>query len=309
MSLAHMLDDDFTISFFCLSIPDSLKNEIMDEGWKVIMLETENEFEEYLSGDEIAVLDGYHFDGEYQKKVRNHCHKVISIDDMHQKHFYSDYVLNHCGALDPNIYDKEPYTKLLLGEQYALLRPSFLRAAAEQKDREIGKPYSLFLCMGGSDFHNITTKVLEVALTFEEFNEIHIVLGAANKNKDTVTKVAQQDPICKIHHNLSGEKMCSLMKQSDIAIAPGSSISFEICAVGMGFLSGSYTHNQHDIVHWLDQSGCASVMGNFRKLDSKEIQQYINNLLDSKSIPDMVKNQTTVDGYSGERLLKSFQQL
>ena len=126
MSLAHMLTVDFPIHFYVLEIPDSLKNEIIQNGWDVTVLERESDFLNELTGNEIVVLDGYQFDSDYQRKIKRKGCKLICISDFHDQHFYADLVINHAPGVTKNNYDGELYTKYLLGPKYALLRPEFL---------------------------------------------------------------------------------------------------------------------------------------------------------------------------------------
>lgn len=315
LALAEMLKQDFELIFLTVDPLQEVRKMILKTCNDCIELEVGNKSEEQtkvfdiLKSDDILVLDGSHFNGEYQKKVRKHCYKVISIDDLHQGHFYSDYILNHCGALDPKIYEREPYTELLLGPEYVLLRPPFLSAVRNKQYKKVESPYSVFLCMGGSDFHNITFKVIQAVQKIPEIGTLNIVLGAANQHKDRIYELVERDNRCKIYNNLSGQAMCELMIESDVAIAPASSISFEVCATGMGFISGYYADNQHDIVNWLDETGCALIVGDFRKVSKEEFQYNITSLLDSNTIPKMLKNQQIIDGYSGERLLTFFRAL
>lgn len=315
LALGEMLREEFELVFLTTAPIQEVRDMILEICDECIELEEGKKSVEQaivsdiLSSDDIVVLDGYHFDGEYQRKVRKHCYKVVSIDDMHEGHFYSDYILNHCGALDPMIYDREPYTELLLGPEYALLRPPFLRAARKKQDKVVDPPYTVFLCMGGSDYHNITAKAVQAIQEISEIGRVHIVLGAANQHEKRINKLVERDKRSKIHHNLTGEAMCELMEEADVAIAPGSSISFEICAVGMGLISGYYTDNQHDIVNWLDETGCASIVGDFRSVNSEEFQRHITSFLDSNTISEVIRNQQIVDGYSGERFLTFFRAL
>ncbi|SHG34285.1 UDP-2,4-diacetamido-2,4,6-trideoxy-beta-L-altropyranose hydrolase [Fodinibius roseus] len=314
LAFAEMLKEDFKTVFLIKNSIPELKDTILGTCSECSILSDEKQDQElisvidYINEGDIVVLDGYHFDGEYQKTVRKHCGNVISIDDMHQGHFYSDYILNHCGKLDPEIYDTESYTNLLLGEQYALLRPEFLQAAREN-NRKIDTSDTLFLSMGGSDFHNLTHKVLRSVIDIDRIMNVNVVIGAANKYYDELRKMAEENPKINMFRNLSAAEMCFLMKKSDIAITPGSGISFEVCAVGMGFISGYYTENQQDIVNWLDETGCASIIGNFCSLEVNDIRNYIKSFLDNVDVSKMVTNQQIVDGYSDKRLRNFFQRL
>ena len=46
---------------------------------------------------------------------------------------YADVVINHSPYIQETHYKKEPYTKLVLGTKYALLRPLFLEEAKQDR--------------------------------------------------------------------------------------------------------------------------------------------------------------------------------
>ncbi len=107
------------------------------------------------------VLDGYHFDGRYQRAIHEAGLHLLALDDYgHAEHYWADLVLNQdLNAEEGLYYRREPYTKLLLGTQYVLLRREFLRAARPVRDipERAGK---LLVTLGGADPDNVTKNVL-----------------------------------------------------------------------------------------------------------------------------------------------------
>jgi spore coat polysaccharide biosynthesis predicted glycosyltransferase SpsG len=80
-----------------------------------------------LKGDEIVVLDNYYFDTNYQKKIKEKGCRLVCIDDMHDKHYVADVVINHAEGIVKSHFSYDPNTLLLLGLKYALLRSPFLK--------------------------------------------------------------------------------------------------------------------------------------------------------------------------------------
>jgi UDP-2,4-diacetamido-2,4,6-trideoxy-beta-L-altropyranose hydrolase len=75
-----------------------------------------------------VVLDGYHFDTTYQSALRSAGSRLIVIDDSAQLPYYdADIVLNHALNAQSLVYVCSADTRLLLGTQFALLRPEFQR--------------------------------------------------------------------------------------------------------------------------------------------------------------------------------------
>jgi len=76
-----------------------------------------------------VVVDGYHFDGDYQKIIKEAGLNLLFIDDYgHADYYPADIVLNQNIHADEDLYrNRASYTKLLLGTRYVLLRREFLR--------------------------------------------------------------------------------------------------------------------------------------------------------------------------------------
>lgn len=115
-----------------------LKKRILDEGFDFISLDkpypepfdidyTLNTLHKLSNQDAWLVVDGYHFDSSYQKSIKEAGHKLLWIDDYgHAAHYYADIVLNQNISADERFYiRREPYTRLLLGTRYVLLRHEF----------------------------------------------------------------------------------------------------------------------------------------------------------------------------------------
>ena len=143
VSLAHMLKDKFMIHFFVLEIPEALKSEIVQNEWNITVIEKELDFLSELKGNEIVILDGYLFNSNYQKQIKNKGCKLVCIDDFHDQRFYADLVINHAPGVSKEDYKGEQYTKYLLGPDYALLRPEFL----EITSNEILEGYGKYICL------------------------------------------------------------------------------------------------------------------------------------------------------------------
>ena len=302
ISLAHMLKEDFKISFFCLSIPASIKQEIEKEGWTVYPLTSVKEFEEYLSGSEVAILDGYQFDSEYQKRMKEKAGKLVYIDDFHNQYMYADLVINHAPGVSKEQYEGEPYTKYLLGADYALLRPEFLNNE-RTSTKEINEIKRLFICFGGADFKNLTTKVIEWLP--QNGYEVIVVTGNAYKYHEELNKIISRrnDLSVEIKSSLSAGEMAKEMSKADIGIVPSSGILFEATAKKLPVISGYYTENQISIYKgFLSRKVFIDVKDFSEEIFRRSFDKLRVDLL--KSICDNQK--AVIDGKSPSRLKKEF---
>jgi UDP-2,4-diacetamido-2,4,6-trideoxy-beta-L-altropyranose hydrolase len=301
-----MLYVDFSIHFFALKIPNSLKNEIIQNGWEITVLEREVDFLNKLTGNEIVVLDGYQFDSDYQKKIKNRNCKLVCIDDFHDQHFYADLVINHAPGVTKDDYDGELYTKYLLGPDYALLRPEFLESISyENKEKSKGIE-NIFICFGGSDSLNLTAKVLSWLPSNKYI--VTLVLGKAYPHQDELNKVIEEreDLELVVKNSLSAEEMKNGLEQADLAVVPASGILFEVISIGLPVISGYYTDNQKDVYSGFKAANV------FYDAKSFNEQNFINAFKAAlkKNDHEMIENQKNcIDGLSPRRFRNKFKGL
>lgn len=305
ISLAHMLKEDFKISFFYLSIPASIKGEIEQEGWTVYPITSEEEFEEYLFGKEIAVLDGYQFDSEYQKRITEKAGKLVYIDDFHDQHMYADLVINHAPGVTKDDYEGEPYTRYLLGPEYALLRPVFLkdeRAAT----KEINEIKRLFICFGGSDSKNLAARILSW-LPWGGYT-VTVILGSAYTHEAKLEEVIEErkDLEIIVKNSLSAKKMREEIEIADLAIVPASGILFEVIAANTPAISGYYVSNQKMIYDGFKKLGCFLDAEHF---DKESFTNSIDNVNVENLLEVKAKQNQAIDKKSTQRLLEEFKRL
>ena len=107
------------------------------------------------------VVDGYQFDVEYQRKLKAAGLKLLVVDDTgHAGAYVADLVLDQNAHATKDLYQlREPYTVLLLGPRYALLRREFKTWRAWK--REIAPiARKVLVTVGGTDPGNLTIRVI-----------------------------------------------------------------------------------------------------------------------------------------------------
>lgn len=296
ISLAHMIKDEFSIHFYSLSLPDSLRKEIRGEGWKVTLIDSESDFMASLQGNEIVVLDGYQYDSSYQKEIKNAGAKLVCIDDYQNQHFYADLVINHAPGITENEYEGEPYTKYLLGPDYALLRPEFLKSSSNNKRDFKNGIKNIFICFGGSDPKNLTCKILEW-LPKEDLT-ITVIIGNKYQYLNDLKQVIRksQKLTISVKSSLTAKEMREQMINADFGIVPTSGILFETLSSELPVIAGYYTDNQKILYKGFLDLNCIYGVGEFQKKDfqdrlkkilsgrkPEDFSQSFNNVIDHKS--------------------------
>ena len=257
----------------------------------------------YLPLEYIIIADGYQFVSGYQKQIKEVGYKLIYIDDLATEHMYADVVINHSPHIKPTYFNREQYTRLALGTQYAMLRPLFLEAAKEK--RIVEKIDTAFVCFGGSDSFNLTSKYVDALLRIKQFKKINIVVGAANENERFNEKNNQRFNRVEVFRNLSENQLLNLFKKCNFAVVPTSTIMFEILSVKMPIYSGYFVENQRKAFAYFKHLKCISGSGNMIKSDVKLIETRIKNYLNNIDInKTMVIQKAIIDGNQKHRFLE-----
>lgn len=298
-ALAHMLKNNFIITFITRDIPDDVLIELQKSGFSCRKFEYENDFLSQLNDNIIVVLDGYHFSTDYQKQVKALGVKLICIDDLHEKEFVADLIINHAPGIRTQDYKAQPYTQFALGLDYALLRPAFLEQA--RKKRTIRKAESVMICFGGSDYLNLTQSLLQIVLKFSQFKKIIVVTGSVYNPTDLFKQKIVSDIRIDYRHSLNEQQMLDTMLEADVAIVPASGILFEVLAAGCLAISGSYIENQKLVYENFRNARYIVDAGNF---SYKRSYDAISEVLGGH-----INQSTFIDGQTAFRISKLFDQL
>lgn len=294
LALADMLKDDFDCTFFtCHPTPYQVGE--MEKVCLFIILQEETHYDEFLSqlqGDEIVVLDNYFFTTDYQRIIKYKGCSLVCIDDMHNKHYVADVVINH-GQTNPAFFDVEPYTKLCLGLDWALLRKPFLKAAKNKRNSS-DRIEKVVICFGGSDIHDITGYFVNQTLQFSAVSSVTAVVGDAY----TPHSVRKEDSRLVYRFRLSAQEMADLFCDSDLVICSASSVCIEALACGAKVVAGWYVDNQADFYKLLTSNNCIIGLGNLE-----------NPTVDLCDVNLLHQTNAHMDGHIQERYVSLFRGL
>ena len=280
LALAEMLKGYFECIFVTRFINDYIKVEIEKSCSGYIQLKENEHMEEFLEiidSRDIVVLDNYFFNTEYQKAIKDKGAKLICIDDMHNKHYIADILINHAPGLKKEDFSVEEYTVLCLGFEYALLRKPFLEEFQETETRRD----NIFISFGGSDLYNLTERItLEVLKYSEKYNKVFVLLGPNYEHKQQFkAKYAKYESIL-IFQNLKAFEIRDLMDNCKYAIVPSSSILIECLSRGLKIITGYYAENQKEFYTSLTNTNMVLGIGNFFNFEEieKELAKKMNTI-------------------------------
>lgn len=264
----------------------------------------------FKSSDYLIVLDGYQFDLQYQKNLKEIGFILMYIDDNALKNDIADVIVNHSLFVDNSDFTSSKHAKLGLGSKYAILRPLFLEEAKKSKKVNVVK--KAFICFGGADFNNLTNTCLKGIINIEQLEEIHVVIGNAYKQNEIYKTLEENKEKIFLHKNLNEEDMVKLMNRCNLAILPTSTISYEACVVKMIILGGYYIDNQINIYNGLKNNELIYDAGDFNTLKEEDFKDKVNNILDKnhESHQKLFDNQKEFfDGKQKNRFLELTKEL
>ncbi len=268
LALADMLKDDFECIFYT-SEPTPYQVAQMEEVCPFVVLEEKykfHQFLDFLNGNEIVVIDNYFYATDYQRKIRDKGCKLVCIDDLHDKHYVADLIINQAINVTPQDYSCEEYTRFAIGLRYSLLRKPFFDAC---KEREKKMPLmtkggvDVIVAFGGSDYFNLTSQVILSIIDMDFIHSILAIVGDSfsyNKKFES-TKVSYRK-------NLSAKEIADLFSSYDVAILPASTMMNEAFACGIKVIGGYYVQNQENDYYAFMHANMILGVGNYTDEDA-----------------------------------------
>jgi len=302
------------VAMVAAQLPATLANRINISGIKLQMLSAapggEADAKELAQiakkqNADWVVVDGYHFDADYQRALKKAGLRVLFFDDFgHAKHYCADFVLNQNLGAGENLYpSRESQTRLLLGTRFVQLRNEF------SKWRDWRRTISLhakkvLVTLGGSDSENVTLKAVRAIRQIPDLKcEATIVIGGGNPHGEELKSAAQNSPAIRILQNAGN--MPELMAEADLAIAAGGTTAWELAFMGLPELMIVMADNQRSNAEQLQFSGVARNLGWHENLTPEKIAGEIADLAgDFSARGEMSKRgRELVDGRGSERVM------
>ena len=290
-----------------------LRESISNAGMQVVMLDRThpNPLDWELTSQILqkhsnawVVLDGYHFNPEYQRQVKNTGQRLLVIDDTaHLDHYYADIILNQNISADKLSYSCDPNTRLLLGTDYVLLRSEFHAWRDWQREvPEIAR--RVLVTLGGGDPYNVTLHVINSLkiLSISDL-EVRVVVGALNPHIQILREALLSVPCTiKLLHNV--KNMPDLMAWADLAVSAGGSTTWELAFMGVPSLVLTIADNHDEIGKDLEKIGVALDLGWYHTFDAGALKLAILDVLyDRDKRIEMSENgRKLVDGKGIDRL-------
>lgn len=195
-----------------------------------------------------VVLDGYHFTSNCHKAIMDLGYKLLIIDDYnHLPEYCCDILLNQNIGAEQFAYSGK-IGKKLLGIEHVLLRQEFLDARKIAKKRILPvKVKEILISLGGGNFIKHLEPIAKT-MTMPELEGciISIIQGGMDDKKLICSYFVDCPAKIKILEHI--EDVPALFLNTDLCIAAGGSTCWELCYLGVPFLTVEIAENQKKIV-------------------------------------------------------------
>jgi UDP-2,4-diacetamido-2,4,6-trideoxy-beta-L-altropyranose hydrolase len=332
-----------TVAFVCRDFEGHLEKYIVSKGYKCFLLprpaivyhsSTNDEYGAWLGvsreddADATAsicqtwitdngeidwlITDHYAIDERWQRRLRPHTQHIMAIDDIANRSHDCDILL------DQNLYDDAekryaelvlPQCRLLLGPEYALLRPEF-REARERLGTSLvrnGTVRRIMVFFGGSDPSNETAKAIRaLQMLGREDIESDIIVGIANPHREEIEHVCAHVP--NLHFHCQVPNMADFMCTADLALGAGGSTTWERCALGLPTIAVIIAENQAEMTETAAKHGLQWSAGWHSTLSAKRLAEYIGTALQSPDALAIASKRVhaLIDGLGVSRLAEAF---
>jgi UDP-2,4-diacetamido-2,4,6-trideoxy-beta-L-altropyranose hydrolase len=214
------------------------------------------------TGADWTVIDGYQFDAPFQRQLKNSGLRLLCIDDVAScSHYYADAVVNqNISAANLNYDAREPYTKLLLGTNYTLLRDEYLQCGKEARCvPDLAR--RILITLGGADNSGATEIILRAITELEiEGLELVVLISSRHPERPELERLAAA-AAHQVRFVVDATAIAEYMVWADLAVSAGGGTSWELAYLGVPTLMVILADNQEPSVRELARRGAVLDLG------------------------------------------------
>jgi UDP-2,4-diacetamido-2,4,6-trideoxy-beta-L-altropyranose hydrolase len=260
-----------------------------------------------LNKTAVLVLDGDDFGFERQQMLRTAGHPLVVIDHSAQRErTCADIVLNPTLGVSASKYQCNAGTTVLVGPDYAMLRPEFI--VWRRRFRSIRTVVRrILVTLGGSDPDNITLRVMEALGRLGASGlEIRVVVGPANPHLKTLQEALASSAL-PMQLLTDVPDMASLMGWADLAVSDAGSTCWELACLGVPAVILALNEHQMLLSRELDSNGVAQSLGWHVAVSADRLASALDVLLYSsfRRLRMSQQGRALVDGRGAERVVQA----
>jgi len=210
-------------------------------------------------------------------------------------------VVNAVPGTSPDLYANKlmnPHTRLLLGPDYALLRPEFSTQTNPDRTERIAR--RVFVFAGGGDDKQVLKLLLNSLLSLAVPLTVCVVSTSNNPGLNDLALWIEQHGQSQVELHINAPDMSALMRSCSMAMVSGGTVTYEVNATGLPMVLFSMAPNQTaQALAWVKSTG-AKYLGDYRSLSVAAVQETVMRCLQDEHKP--VKR--LVDGQGARRIVQ-----
>lgn len=216
---------------------------------------------------EWLIVDHYALDSGWETAMQSVFERLMVIDDLADRPHVCEVLLDQNLGRERADYRTRvgPDCTLLLGPEFALLRPEFAEWRVQSLRRRAASTglKTLLITMGGVDQHNVTSQILTAlkGCALPEELQIQVIMGPHAPWLAEVESEANSMP-WPTQVLVGVSNMAELMTKADLAIGAAGSTSWERCCLGLPTLALVLADNQLEAAQHLEKAGAIVLLGN-----------------------------------------------
>ncbi len=231
-------------------------------------------------GIDTVVLDGYSFDLDFQKTIKQSGKTLMVVDDWgHLDRYDADLILNqNLASYEINYGRLAPGAKVLAGPEFVLLRHEFTDGHLEEGTHPSQKPVAqnVLITLGGADFDDLVLRILDALDSMPDLQlKVRVIAGGIDLLREEPRWGA--NPNLTILHQV--RDMAEQYRWADVAICAGGSTNWEMCRFGLPRAVIVLSQNQEANARALSKRGIAIHLGDAQNLSHDPLVQSLRRWL------------------------------
>lgn len=234
-----------------------------------------NEVNHWLAQEkaDLICVDHYAIDAEWEAGLILNESQIIVVDDLANRSHRCALLVDGNLGRTANDYRLlvAADTQLLIGAEYALLRPEFTNLRQRSLDRKVQTDsYNILVSLGGVDQRNATSKVVSTLARCwnPSFNLLTVIVGKQFSGFRELTPAIDQFP-GKVDLRIDVKNIADYMVAADLAIGAAGVSAWERCVLGLPSLLVILANNQRNGAMALVQKGAALLVGGESDIESR----------------------------------------
>jgi UDP-2,4-diacetamido-2,4,6-trideoxy-beta-L-altropyranose hydrolase len=229
-----------------------------------------------------VVLDGYHFDLQYEKVLKDKKVPFLKMVDVPDSSYLADIVLNQNYGAESLNYQVEPNTQVLAGLKYLLVRREF--RVSPVIERKITDSIHILVSLGGGtdQSHDLNLKIISGLSKLDTPGlSCTLIAGTISEKVNEIETCAKNGSI-PIEVKSHSSNMAAEMLKADFAITAGGSTMWELIYMKVPFAAVSLNRPQQKYLDYLFQEGVCVNLGWHQDVTAELVFRIVTDVIDNK---------------------------